>query len=62
MPIARALNIPSENVFANRINWQVDDATGLVTKMAGLDEREVTFRQFGKPAAIASLRGSLCSL
>jgi hypothetical protein len=59
LPIARELNIPPENVFANRINWQVDDATGLVTKMVGYDERELTSKQGGKPAAIALLRGVL---
>ncbi len=59
LPIAKELNIPGENVFANRINWQVDESTGLVEKMVGFDERELTSRQGGKPAAIARLRGAL---
>ena len=37
---------------------QVDDETGLVTRMVGFDERELTSRQGGKPAAIAQLRGT----
>ncbi|BDA43327.1 probable glycerol-3-phosphate dehydrogenase [NAD(+)], cytoplasmic at C-terminar half [Coccomyxa sp. Obi] len=56
LPFARELGIPPTNVFANRINWQVDDETGLVTRMVGFDERELTSRQGGKPAAIAQLR------
>ena len=35
---------------------QVDDSTGLVTRMVGYDERELTCKQGGKPAAIAHLR------
>ena len=35
---------------------QVDDSTGLVTRMVGFDERELTSKQGGKPAAIARLR------
>jgi hypothetical protein len=34
----------------------VDDVTGLVTRMVGFDQRELTSRQGGKPAAIARLR------
>ncbi len=37
---------------------QVDDETGMVTRMVGFDERELTSKQGGKPAAIAQLRGA----
>ncbi len=37
---------------------QVDDETGLVTRMVGFDERELTSKQGGKPVAIAQLRGT----
>ena len=33
LPIAAYLGIPKENVFANRMNWQWDDETGMPTKL-----------------------------
>lgn len=52
----RALGVPAKNVFANRMNWQCDDETGLPTKLVGFDLREPTAHQGGKPQAIARLR------
>eukprot|EP00884_Botryococcus_braunii_P018008 jgi/Botrbrau1/4891/Bobra.118_1s0005.1 len=56
LPIARYLGVPVNNVFANRMNWQVDDETGLPTKLVGFDPREDVAHQGGKPAAISRLR------
>eukprot|EP01025_Chloroclados_australasicus_P065940 TRINITY_DN9010_c0_g1_i4.p1 TRINITY_DN9010_c0_g1~~TRINITY_DN9010_c0_g1_i4.p1 ORF type:complete len:655 (-),score=102.82 TRINITY_DN9010_c0_g1_i4:319-2283(-) len=56
IPIADYLGVPRSNVFANRMNWQCDDETGLPTKLVGFDEREPTAHNKGKPRAIASLR------
>lgn len=56
LPIVRALGVPPKNLFANRMNWQVDDDTGMPTKLVGFDLREPTGHQGGKPLAIARLR------
>ncbi|KAI7839328.1 hypothetical protein COHA_006919 [Chlorella ohadii] len=56
LPIARALGVPPAHLFANRMNWQVDDETGMPTKLVGFDLREPTGHQGGKPRAIAALR------
>lgn len=56
LPIAAALDIPPKNLFANRMNWQMNEDTGTIDKLAGFDEREVTGHQFGKPKAIKKLR------
>lgn len=56
LPIARELGVPLKNLFANRMNWQVDDDTGMPTKLVGFDLRELTGHQGGKPRAIAKLR------
>ncbi|KAL4436899.1 hypothetical protein ABPG75_004038 [Micractinium tetrahymenae] len=56
LPICRALNVPPKQLFANRMNWQVDDDTGMPTKLVGFDLREPTGHQGGKPRAIAELR------
>lgn len=56
LPIAKALNVPSKNVFANRMNWQFDEDTGSISRLVGYDTREMTSRTRGKPKAIAKLR------
>lgn len=56
LPIAKVLGVPFSNVFANRMNWQADDVTGVPTKLVGFDTRELTAHQGGKPQAIARLR------
>ncbi|PSC74868.1 glycerol-3-phosphate dehydrogenase [Micractinium conductrix] len=56
LPICRELGVPPKNLFANRMNWQVDDDTGMPTKLVGFDVREPTGHQGGKPRAIAELR------
>ncbi|KAI3425907.1 hypothetical protein D9Q98_007879 [Chlorella vulgaris] len=56
LPIVRALGVPPKNLFANRMNFQVDEETGEVTKLVGFDLREPTGHQGGKPLAIARLR------
>eukprot|EP00955_Chlamydomonas_euryale_P106921 365734-Chlamydomonas_euryale.AAC.29 len=56
LPIARYLNVPSENVFANRMMWQWDEVTMMPTKLVGFDDSEPTSRNQGKPEAIARLR------
>ena len=56
LPIARALDVPPKNLFANRMNWQWNDETGQVDILSGFDEREPTGHQFGKPKAISQLR------
>lgn len=56
LPIARELGVPATNVFANRMNWQMDDETGLQPKLVGFDLKEPTAHQRGKVDAIAKLR------
>ncbi|GAB4821168.1 hypothetical protein N2152v2_008214 [Parachlorella kessleri] len=56
LPIAKALGVPYKNVWANRMQWQIDDDTGMPTKLVGFDLREPTAHQLGKPQAIAHLR------
>lgn len=56
LPICRELGVPPKCLFANRMNWQVDDDTGMPTKLVGFDLRELTGHQGGKPRAIAELR------
>lgn len=41
--------------MANRINWQMDDETGL-PKIAGFDPTQAVSHNKGKPAAIRELR------
>ncbi|KAG2446311.1 hypothetical protein HXX76_000899 [Chlamydomonas incerta] len=56
LPIASYLGIPKENVFANRMNWQWDDETGMPTKLVGFDVSEPTAHNQGKVQAIARIR------
>eukprot|EP00879_Flechtneria_rotunda_P018060 GHRR01018929.1.p1 GENE.GHRR01018929.1~~GHRR01018929.1.p1 ORF type:complete len:615 (+),score=140.48 GHRR01018929.1:3-1847(+) len=56
LPIGKHLEIPRENVFANRMNWQWDDEAGEITKLVGFDMKEPTAHNRGKPAAIAQIR------
>jgi len=56
LPIARALGVSPKNVFANRMNWQFNDDTGAVDRLAGFDKNENTGHQFGKSKVIAELR------
>lgn len=42
--------------MANRMQWQVDDDTGLPSKLAGFDPRQAVAHNRGKPAAIRELR------
>eukprot|EP01026_Neomeris_dumetosa_P006167 TRINITY_DN1194_c0_g1_i4.p1 TRINITY_DN1194_c0_g1~~TRINITY_DN1194_c0_g1_i4.p1 ORF type:complete len:652 (+),score=126.25 TRINITY_DN1194_c0_g1_i4:73-2028(+) len=56
IPVSDYLGVPRDHVFANRMNWQCDDETGLPTKLVGFDEREPTAHNKGKPLAIAQLR------
>lgn len=42
LPIAKALGVPTSHVYANRMNWQVDDDTGMPSILVGFDERELT--------------------
>jgi hypothetical protein len=44
------------NVFANRMNWQFDDDTGMPNKLVGFDATQATAHNKGKPAAIRALR------
>lgn len=52
LPIAKAMGVPYAHVYANRMNWQVDDETGMPTKLVGFDERELTGHGMGKPRVI----------
>lgn len=56
LPLARLLGVPTRNVMANRMQWQVDDDTGLPSKLAGFDPRQAVAHNRGKPAAIRELR------
>uniref|UniRef100_A0A7D7QY02 Glycerol-3-phosphate dehydrogenase [NAD(+)] n=1 Tax=Chlamydomonas raudensis TaxID=284013 RepID=A0A7D7QY02_9CHLO len=56
LPIAAYLDIPMENVFANRMLWQWDDETMEPTKLVGFDTSEPTSRNQGKPEAIMQIR------
>ncbi|KAG1665202.1 hypothetical protein FOA52_002603 [Chlamydomonas sp. UWO 241] len=56
LPIAAYLDIPPENVFANRMLWQWDDETMEPTKLVGFDTSEPTSRNQGKPEAIMQIR------
>jgi glycerol-3-phosphate dehydrogenase (NAD+) len=56
LPLARALGVSPKNLFANRMNWQFNDDTGAVDRLAGFDENENTGHQYGKPKVIAGLR------
>ena len=56
LPVARILGIEPSNVFANRMLFTADDATGLPTKFAGFDRSEPTSRRGGKPEVIRNLR------
>lgn len=56
LPLARLLGIPTRNVMANRMQWQLDDDTGLPSKLAGFDPRQAVAHNRGKPAAIRELR------
>lgn len=56
LPIAKALGVPAKHVYANRMNWQVDDESGMPTKLVGFDERELTGHGMGKPRVIEKLR------
>lgn len=56
LPIAKALGVPTKHVYANRMNWQVDDESGMPTKLVGFDERELTGHGMGKPRVIELLR------
>lgn len=56
LPIANALKIPKENVYANRMNWQWDDETNLPSKLVGFDMSEPTAHNQGKPEAIGLIR------
>lgn len=44
------------NVFANRMNWQIDDDAGMPTKLVGFDASQATAHNKGKPSAIRTLR------
>lgn len=56
LPFAKLLNIPPENVYANRIYFTTDDETGMPTVYAGYDKEQPTAKQGGKPEAIKALR------
>ena len=56
LPFAKLLNIPPENVYANRIYFTTDDETGMPTVYAGYDTEQPTAKQGGKPEAIKALR------
>jgi soluble P-type ATPase len=42
--------------MANRMFWQLDDETGLPSKLAGFDPNQAVAHNRGKPAAIRELR------
>jgi len=56
LPLARYLDVPMDNVFANRMLWQWDEVTMMPTKLVGFDDSEPTSRNQGKPEAIARIR------
>lgn len=56
LPLAKLLNVPARNVMANRMNWHMDDETGLPSKLAGFDTSQPVAHNKGKPAAIRELR------
>ena len=56
LPVAKALGLPPENVYANRMHFSVCDETGLPRNFAGFDRTEPTCRQGGKPEVIRDLR------
>lgn len=56
LPLAKLLGLPLRNVMANRMNWVMDDETGLPSKLAGFDPNQAVSHNKGKPAAIRELR------
>lgn len=57
LPIARELGVPLSNLFANRMNFQVDDETGAVTGWAAAGPAALgllAVRAAGQPAATAA--------
>ncbi|KAG0724214.1 Phosphoserine phosphatase [Chionoecetes opilio] len=49
-PVARLLNIPMENIYANRLKFFFDGEYG------GFDEAQLTSRSYGKAEVMAHLR------
>jgi hypothetical protein len=56
LPLAKLLDLPYRNVMANRMNWVMDDETGLPSKLAGFDTKQAVSHNKGKPTAIRELR------
>lgn len=60
LPVADLLNIPRENIFANRFVYMADDTVGPggypTIRVRGFDPKEPTSHEGGKPEAIRNIR------